>query len=194
MLVARCQVEGMGHGLFATRSIEKGALLLVENPLVFVTEKPPSSEQCGFPFSCVETSFVLGFCYQSCASNQQTRCEGCGDLFCSLLCLQQACERFHTIECTASPHVRCASLSLLSSSFLRQFLCFSQGVQMQRFKQHILCSRWHIGLAVGRILLHMILALQRGEVESVLKQYLTFCAAPFTDSLTPNQVMIILIF
>lgn len=58
---------------------------------------------------------------------------------------------------------------------------------MQRFKQHLLVSRWHSGLAVCRMLLHVILSLERGEAETVLEQYTVFCAAPITDSLTPSQ-------
>jgi len=107
-----------------------------------------------------------GYCHQP-ESQSPAACAECKEVFCSASCLDKAQERFHPIECLGSPH----------------------GARMQKFKQYVMKSGWYIGLAIGRVLFHMLLAFLRSqsEGEGVLAQYMTFCSASITDSLESSE-------
>ncbi|KAI9020893.1 hypothetical protein CLU79DRAFT_754273 [Phycomyces nitens] len=143
-IVAKMVDRITGKGLFAARDIAKDEIIFQELPFAYF----PSWEG----FSMARQGNACGMCVKPLlrASVLSIHCSHCNLAYCSKACRTHAWETFHPLECT---HLNPA---------IRPFLNFCEK------------ESWSAPMAVSRMYAHLILANQRGELDTVLAHYDAF--------------------
>lgn len=133
-----------GKGLFAARDIAKNETIFEETPLVYF---PPWEG-----FSLARDGNACGMCAKPFVrvSRLAARCPHCDILYCSKTCKSTAWETFHQLECTRL------------NPAMADFMNFCEN------------EKWSAPMAVSRMYAHMILAHQRGELQTILTHYEAF--------------------
>lgn len=133
-----------GKGLFAARDIAANETIFEETPFMYF---PPLEG-----FNLIRDGNACGMCAKPFLrqSRLAVRCSHCDTVYCTKQCKSIAWETFHQLECTR--------LNPAMSAFMN----FCEG------------ESWTAPMAVSRMYAHMILAHQRGDLESVKGHYDAF--------------------
>ncbi|SAM09195.1 hypothetical protein [Absidia glauca] len=143
-VVAKMVDNVTGKGLFAAKDIKKDEIIFMEAPLVYF---PPWEG-----FTLARTGDACGLCCKpfTRAVRVGVRCTKCDIMYCNKQCKATAMETFHPLECPGLNPV------------MGDFMNFCAG------------ERWQAPMAVARMYCHMMLAHQRGELDTVLMHYNAF--------------------
>ncbi|KAG2222038.1 hypothetical protein INT45_003683 [Circinella minor] len=133
-----------GKGLFAARDIKANETVFEESPFMYF---PPWEG-----FNLAREGSACGMCAKPFMrlSLLGVRCPHCDMTYCSRTCKTLAWETFHRLECTRM------------NPAMKDFQNFCEG------------ENWSAPMAVSRMYAHMILAHQRGELDTVLMHYDAF--------------------
>lgn len=134
-----------GKGLFAARDIAKDETIYSETPFMYF---PPWEG-----YALARNGEACGLCAKPFVSRLNrlvVRCRHCDQAYCNKTCKTTALDTFHQLECYQ-----------LNPAF-REFANFCDGEQ------------WAAPMAVSRMYAHMILAHQRGELQTVMNHYDAF--------------------
>ncbi|KAJ8660171.1 hypothetical protein O0I10_004030 [Lichtheimia ornata] len=133
-----------GKGLFAARDIAANETIFEETPFMYF---PPMEG-----FNLIRDGNACGLCAKPFLrqSRLAARCSHCDTVYCTKQCKSLAWESFHQLECTR--------LNPAMSTFMN----FCEG------------ESWTAPMAVSRMYAHMILAHQKGNLESVKGHYDAF--------------------
>ena len=133
-----------GKGLFAARDIKANETVFEESPFMYF---PPWEG-----FNLAREGSACGMCAKPFMrlSRLAVRCPHCDMTYCSRTCKSLAWETFHRLECTR------------------------MNPAMKDFQNFCEAENWSAPMAVSRMYAHMILAHQRGELDTVLMHYDAF--------------------